>query len=1092
MTGKSLHRMPLVPLPVTGRARRVVITIGIVAGLILFVLGSISLLLRTHSIQAKIRSRIQSEVQARFDREVQIGEVRVSAVLRSLNLRDVRIASRERLQDGVLAKIEEVQLYPNLMDLLRFRLRLGRIVLRHPIVRLELPRPQTEPGSPMPVLLPGDIEYVEIRDGSVLWRDSGIELTLVGLHADLRATAGVVGGTLKIEESKIQGGATPFLLRDLTLRAEVDGGDIQVKQFHLSVLGAAVQGAGRIRNFLTDATLDLTMQARGGLDGLFPLKLPIPLRGAVLLEGKATGPLTDPSFTGSAAVGNGQIEQVAMSGMTVAVLANRRELRLQELTLRTARGDLTGDITLIWEKLRYRLALRGEQVDLADILRLFTEKTPVGGQATIQIQATGEGADPRGLRGQAHVRIAELYLIDRPEERGHGQFVLEARDGRIHVRQGTVEIGRARLQAEGVVQPNGEVSLSVYAHFPQLEHTGHLVGIDPHALAGQATLKGQIRGTPETLHGQGTVTLTNALILKEHWDRGRATVHLDQRGLRLEGLELHRGGEMIAGRFEVGFNGVSQFDLSSNRIAIERLALLRNSGLTGTVRASAKGEGPIGQPNVATTLDVGDLAYRGTSLDRGHGTLTWEGARARMTGLLSLPDRGYMIQGVVTATGASPYEGTLTLEKGDLGSLLRIVGASLPNQMDGVGSGRIEIGGRLGEQRPERVTVDLETAQLNFRGHAFRTQDRTRLAFQGGRLMISALSLRGEGTEVTVGGTIGEEMDVTIRGAVSGALASALLPDGLDATGVLDLDVRIQGTQRLPRYRGHLRTKDTSLTVRGLPEPLEHLAGEIQFKETSVETTHLQARWGGGTLGATVQGRLEQPGWRWRIQLTMEEGRAERIVKNQGSFLATGQVRASGVVTAGGGEDFLRSLGGRVRIEMVDGRIQRSFMIEKVLRMTNLTGLFKKGPEGKGMPYDEISATFDLKDGIARTEDLKLRSTALRAGGVGQFDLAHHTVDVALAVRPLSLTDEAIKATSELPIMKELAIGTLLFGKEKSVLVISFRIHGPITQPAVEGIPTQSVERGVLGIFKRILDLPGDLRSGGGQAPDRRPDQGQP
>jgi len=332
-------------------------------------------------------------------------------------------------------------------------------------------------------------------------------------------------------------------------------------------------------------------------------------------------------------VGNGQIEQVAMSGMTVAVRANRRELRLQELTMRTPRGDLTGDITLIWEKLRYRLALRGGQVDLADILHLFTEKTPVGGQATIQIQATGEGADPRGLRGQAHVRIAELYLVDRPEERGHGQFALEARDGRVHVRQGTVEIGRARLQANGVVQPNGEVSLSVYAHVPQIEHTGRLVGIDPHALAGQATLKGQIRGTLETLHGQGTVTLTNALILEEHWDRGRATAHLDQRGLRLEGLELHRGGEMIAGRFQVGFNGVAQFDLSSNRLAIERLVLLRNTGLTGTVRAlSAKGEGPIGRPDVTTTLEVGDLAYRGTSLGRGHGTLTWEGARARMTG----------------------------------------------------------------------------------------------------------------------------------------------------------------------------------------------------------------------------------------------------------------------------------------------------------------------------------------------------------------------------------------------------------------------------------------------------------------------------
>jgi len=169
---------------VTGRARWVVLTIGVVAGLILGVIGSLSLLLRTPSIQAQIRSRIQSELQARLNREVRIGEVRLSALLRSLNLRDVRIASQERLQDGVLAEIEQAQLYPSLVDLIRLRLRLDRIVLHHPIVHLGLPRPQAVPGSPMPVPLPVGSERVEIRDGSVLWRGSDMELTLVGLHAD--------------------------------------------------------------------------------------------------------------------------------------------------------------------------------------------------------------------------------------------------------------------------------------------------------------------------------------------------------------------------------------------------------------------------------------------------------------------------------------------------------------------------------------------------------------------------------------------------------------------------------------------------------------------------------------------------------------------------------------------------------------------------------------------------------------------------------------------------------------------------------------------------------------------------------------------
>jgi hypothetical protein len=99
-----------------------------------------------------------------------------------------------------------------------------------------------------------------------------------------------------------------------------------------------------------------------------------------------------------------------------------------------------------------------------------------------------------------------------------------------------------------------------------------------------------------------------------------------------------------------------------------------------------------------------------------------------------------MLQGVLAATGASPYEATLTLEKGDVGRLLRLAGYPLPDQAAGVGSGRIEIGGSLGTQRSQRATVDLETAQLDIRGRTFRTQGQTRLTFHEGKFTIPARS----------------------------------------------------------------------------------------------------------------------------------------------------------------------------------------------------------------------------------------------------------------------------------------------------------------------------------------------------------------
>ncbi len=1192
----------------TKRARRVVLTIGIILGLILLVLVSLSLLVRIPSIQAQIRPRIESELLAALDREVEIGEVRLGLLPLSFDIRNIRIASRKRLDEGVLAEIDGVEVYPSLVDLVSLRLGLRRIVVRHPVVTLDLPPAEDKPapaapGPAMPVTLPAGIEHVAIRDGSVVWRGSGMQVAVTGFDADVRAPGGALEGRLNIERSRIQVGATPFLIEDLVLRAGVDGGDIQVKQLHLTALGADVEVQGKVVGFLAEPTFDLSVRVQGELDDLFAHEPPFPLEADFLLEGKVTGPLTDPSFTGDAALGSGQIKGVGMSGMTAVVQANRRELRVKQLTLETAGGNLTGDIVLTWKKLRYRLALRGERIHLAELLQVFMGEAPVGGKVTVQVQATGEGADLTKAKGKAHLRVREFHLSDHPKDRGHVQLALEVRNGRVHVKQAKVEFASTRLRTQGVVKPGGDVDLNVDIRFSKLEDFGRLLGTDPGELDGQATIKGRlkgpltdpvlrgtldwtkgtllevtfdsvrgpielslarrtltlpsltvrrqklrgdlkvglilapkppdrklllkhdltldidgkitspldeflgifakgsvplagpmrlkvrIQGTPETLHGQGTLVLTDAVILDEPWEQMRASVHLDlqQKRVSLEQLELLRGGERVAGRFALDFDGVSQFELSSTPLAIERLAFLQNSGLTGTVKVrSVKGEGPLGKPRVTAELEVGDLAYRGVGLGRGEGTLTWEGAQEQLTGLLSLPERGYTLRGDLTTAAPNPYEVTLALDKGDLGTLLRVVWDRLPDQVGGVGSGQINVGGRLGKGTPERATIDLETAQLDIRGYSFKTEGRTHLSFDGKQLTISPLSLDVEGGKLNVGGTIGEEMDLTIQGTAPMVLATILSPEIQDGKGLLDLNVAIQGTQRTPKYRGHVRAKDASLRLRVHPEPVEDLTGEVRFTETTVETTDLQARWGGGTVGATAQGKLEKQAWGWRLQFKLDDGRVERVLvtnEEPENPRMSGELRVHGELTTAGGAEWLASLGGQVRIKMVRGRIHRAIALQRILTLLNIRGLFPSGAEGEGMPYDSISATFDFEDGIARTKNLKLRSPALRGGGIVQLDLPERTIDALAAVQPLQLVDKAVRAVSNLPVIRQIGIGTVLFGKRKSILVVTYRIEGPLDHPTITNVPTRSLEEKVLDIFEDNLDLPDDYLSGSDQEP---------
>lgn len=1204
---------------VSGRARKILLTIGIVVGVVLVLFVSLPLAVQIPSIQAQIRSRIQSELHTQLDREIEIGDVGLGLFLRSLEVRNIRIASGERLEDGVLAEIEAVEVYPSLADLLRLRIGLNRIVVRRPTVTL--PQAEAKPTAPptdrpspaapsMPVAVPLGIQDVEILDGSI--RVSDTQVTVARLHANLQAPAGAIGGTLTIRQTMIQTGATPFLVHELVLKAGIEGEDIKVTEVHLSAQGADVEAQGRVFRFLSDSTIDLTLKTRSDLAKVFPEGPPVPLRGDFSLEGKIAGPLADPSFTGRATVGRGQIKDVALSGMTVGVEANRRDLHLKQLTLKTSSGDLAGDVTLAWDKLRYDVALRGERVDLTDVLRIATGDAPVGGQATIHVQATGEGTDLTKAKGQANLRVEGFHLGD-DKDRGHVTFVLDGRDGRVHVRQGEVELASTSLRTTGVVKLGGDLDLDVDMRFSKLVDFGRLLGADPGDVDGQATIKGrltgpiadptlrgtlewtnatllevtfdslrapveiafarqtldspsmtvlrqelradlkvrlilapkppdrkillkydltldidggiegpleellgifvqgsvplagpihlktEIRGTPDTLRGEGALTMTDAVIVDEPWQQVHATVKLElqKKKVWIEGLELQRDSEKVAGHFDIGFDGSSQFALSSNRLAIQRLAPLHDSGLTGTVTVvSAEGQGPIGHPRVDITFEVADLAHHDVNVGDGQGSLTWDLSQDRLTGQLSIPERGYSLRPNITTKAPHPYEATLTLEKGELGTLLRLVQGNVPAHVGGVASGRIDVAGRLGEV-PERATVNFDAARLDIQEQTFQTEDPFRLTFEKGELTIVPVTLSGEASRITVGGTIGKQMDLKIAGAAPAALVTLVSPEVRDAKGVVDLDVTVQGPQLAPRYLGHIQTKDTSVALHAHPEPIKDLQGEIRLTANAVETDGLKAQWAGGKIDAKLRGKLEDQGWGWRFQVILEEARVERIFVNpegeKKDPMATGPLRVSGDITAGGAADLLATIGGQVRFEAVDGVIQRTFSLEKALKLVNLSFLFERGPGGKGLPYTELSGTFNLENGIAKTKDWKLDSPVLQVVAVGQLDLPQQNVNALMVVQPLQLSDKVLRAVGDAPIIKQAGIGTLLFGRNRSFMVVTYRVHGSLSDPEVEKVPTKAVDKGVLGIFGRTLNLPADaLQDLGAASPEKKPTSPEP
>jgi uncharacterized protein YhdP len=120
-----------------------------------------------------------------------------------------------------------------------------------------------------------------------------------------------------------------------------------------------------------------------------------------------------------------------------------------------------------------------------------------------------------------------------------------------------------------------------------------------------------------------------------------------------------------------------------------------------------------------------------------------------------------------------------------------------------------------------------------------------------------------------------------------------------------------------------------------------------------------------------------------------------------------------------------------------------------------------------GMPYNKITATFAIKDGVVSSNDLFIDSNAMNISAIGKVDLVKDELDATIGVKPLQTVD---KVVSHIPI-----VGWILTGKNKALITAYFEAKGKLDEPTVKAIPVKSMTKGVFNIFKRVFELPAKL-----------------
>jgi uncharacterized protein YhdP len=192
----------------------------------------------------------------------------------------------------------------------------------------------------------------------------------------------------------------------------------------------------------------------------------------------------------------------------------------------------------------------------------------------------------------------------------------------------------------------------------------------------------------------------------------------------------------------------------------------------------------------------------------------------------------------------------------------------------------------------------------------------------------------------------------------------------------------------------------------------------------------------------------------------------------------TGLLTLQGELSAKGktAEELKKTLLGSTKVNFEEGKLRRFAVLSKIFSLLNFSQWLKfQLPDmvSGGMPYNKISATLAIKDGVISSSDLYVASDAMNISAVGKVDLVKNELDATIGVKPLQTVD---KVLSHLPI-----VGWILTGKNKSLISAYFEAKGKLEDPQVKAIPVQSMAKGVFNIFKRVFQLPATLFTNTGE-----------
>lgn len=183
----------------------------------------------------------------------------------------------------------------------------------------------------------------------------------------------------------------------------------------------------------------------------------------------------------------------------------------------------------------------------------------------------------------------------------------------------------------------------------------------------------------------------------------------------------------------------------------------------------------------------------------------------------------------------------------------------------------------------------------------------------------------------------------------------------------------------------------------------------------------------------------------------------------------TGDMRVTGTIRGHGRNPHgvFPTLNGKFDVLVQDGRIFKSQerAIWKIISILNLPAVLqgKVDLEKEGLPYNKVTASVTVRNGLFETENLIIDSPIIKVTAAGNYDLPTDQVDMVWAVSPFGSYSQFLKT---IPLF-----GRLFAGERKGFATAMFSVKGAIEDPETTYLPMKSFTTGLTGLAQLAFDV---------------------